>query len=80
MRNSPFEVIARINAAQCLLQVGLPGVAILQFQQALQSIHSASASHIQARMWEAHAGEEGDEIPHGPEIVISQLLARAIES
>jgi tetratricopeptide (TPR) repeat protein len=80
MRNSPFEVIARINAAQCLLQEGLPGVAILQLEQALQSIHSTSAPPIQARMWEAHASEEGDEIPHGPEIVISQLLARAIES
>jgi tetratricopeptide (TPR) repeat protein len=79
MRNSPFEVIARINAAQCLLQVGLPGVAILQLQQALQSIHSTSASPIQAHMWEARPREE-NEILQATEVVISQLLARATES
>jgi tetratricopeptide (TPR) repeat protein len=79
MENNLFEVIARIHAAQCLIQEGLPGVAILQLQQALQSTQSSAALPIQARIWAARPREDG-EMLQAPEAEIAQLLARASES
>jgi putative peptidoglycan lipid II flippase len=79
MQNNLFEVIARFHAAQCLIQEGLPGVAILQLQQALQSTYSTAASPIHGRIWVARPREEGEALA-APEAEISQLLARASES
>ncbi|HEX6482664.1 MAG TPA: hypothetical protein VF043_27795 [Ktedonobacteraceae bacterium] len=79
MQNNLFEVIARIHAAQCLIQEGLPGAAMLQLQQALQSVRSSAASPVHARIWTACPREEG-EMLQAPEAEIAQLLARANES
>lgn len=79
MPNNLFEVIARIHAARCLIQEGLPGVAILQLQQALQSAQSNAASQIHTRVWAARPREDG-EMLQAPEAEIAQLLARATES
>ena len=79
MQYAPFEVVARIHAAQCLLAEGLPSVAVLQLEQALQSLHSASALPLHARIWQARPLAEG-ETAESPDVVISQLLARATES
>jgi len=79
MQNNLFEVIARIHAAQCLIQEGLPGVAILQLQQAQQSTQSSAASPIHARVWAACRREDG-EMLQTPGAEIAQLLARATES
>lgn len=79
MQYAPFEVVARIHAAQCLLAEGLPGVAVLQLEQALHSLHSASALPLYTRIWQARPLVEGD-TTEAPDVVISQLLARATES
>ncbi len=79
MQYSPFEVIARVRAAQCLLSEGLPGVAILQLEQAQQRLHDFTASPLHAHVWQVRPLTEG-EIVEEPEVVISQLFVRATES
>jgi len=42
MRDSAFEVMARVSSAQCLLSQGKPEAAIQQLEQALQSVRRGS--------------------------------------
>src|SRR5579884_3650993 len=79
MQCRPFELVARVRAAQCLIMEGLPGVAILQLEQAQQCLHSFTESPSLVRVWQARPLIE-DEIAEPPDIVISQLLSKATQS
>jgi putative peptidoglycan lipid II flippase len=79
MQYGSFELVARVRAAQCLIMEGLPGVAILQLEQAQKCLDSFSASPSLARVWQARPLME-DEIAEPPDTLISQLLSTAMQS
>ncbi len=76
MRDSSYEVMARVSSAHCLLAQGKPEAAIQQLDQALQSARGGSKSAIDPAVWAARPREEGEE-HQAPEVEISLLLARA---
>jgi len=76
MRDSAFEVMARVSSAQCLLSQGKPEAAIQQLEQALQSVRRGPKGSIDPAVWAARPREEGEE-HQAPEVEISLSLARA---
>ncbi len=76
MRDSSYEVMARVSSAHCLLAQGKPEAAIQQLEQALQSVRSGSKGLIDPAVWAARPREEGEE-HQAPEVEISLLLAKA---
>ncbi|MFL5705282.1 MAG: tetratricopeptide repeat protein, partial [Ktedonobacteraceae bacterium] len=75
-RDSAFDVIARVSAAQCFLTQGKPDDAIQQLEQALQNVRRSSTGSIDPSTWAARPREEGEE-HQAPEVEISMLLAKA---
>jgi tetratricopeptide (TPR) repeat protein len=76
IRDSSYEVMARVSSAHCLLAQGKPEAAIQQLDQALQSVRSGQRSAIDPADWAARPREEG-EVHQAPEVEISLLLAKA---
>jgi tetratricopeptide (TPR) repeat protein len=76
IRDSSYEVIARLSSAYCLLVQGKPEAAIQQLEQALQLVRSGERSSIDPAEWAARPREEGEE-HQAPEVEISLLLAKA---
>ena len=76
MRDTSYEVMARVSSAYCLLAQGKPEAAIQQLEQALQSARSGSKGSIDPAVWAARPREEGEE-HQAPEVEISLLLAKA---
>ena len=76
MRDTSYEVMARVSSAHCLLAQGKPEAAIQQLEQALQSARSGSKGPIDPAVWAARPREEGEE-HQAPEVEISLLLAKA---
>src|SRR5258706_10632868 len=76
MRDTSYEVMARVSSAYCLLAQGKPEAAIQQLEQALQSARSGSKGSIDPAIWAARPREEGEE-HQAPEVEISLLLAKA---
>ncbi len=76
IRDSSYEVMARVSSAHCLLAQGKPEAAIQQLEQALQSVRSGQRSVIDPADWAARPREEGEE-HQAPEVEISLLLAKA---
>jgi tetratricopeptide (TPR) repeat protein len=76
IRDSSYEVMARVSSAYCLLAQGKPEAAIQQLEQALNSIHSDPRAAIDPAVWAARPREEGEE-HQAPEVEISLLLAKA---
>jgi len=76
IRDSSYEVMARLSSAHCLLAQGKPEAAIQQLEQALQLVRSGERSSIDPADWAARPREEGEE-HQAPEVEISLLLARA---
>src|SRR6266852_4698031 len=76
MRDTSYEVMARVSSAYCLLAQGKPEAAIQQLEQALQSARSGSKGAIDPAVWAARPREEGEE-HQAPEVEISLLLAKA---
>jgi tetratricopeptide (TPR) repeat protein len=76
MRDTSYEVMARVSSAYCLLAQGKPEAAIQQLEQALQSARSGSKGPIDPAVWAARPREEGEE-HQAPEVEISLLLAKA---
>ena len=78
IRDSSYEVMARVSSAHCLLTQGKPEAAIQQLEQALQSVRGGQrgAGAIDPADWAARPREEGEE-HQAPEVEISLLLAKA---
>jgi tetratricopeptide (TPR) repeat protein len=76
IRDSSYEVMARVSSAYCLLAQGKPEAAIQQLEQALQRVRSAQRGTIDPAEWAARPREEGEE-HQAPEVEISLLLAKA---
>src|SRR5205807_4828294 len=76
MRDSSYEVMARVSSAHCLLAQGKPEAAIQQLDQALQLVRSGQRGAIDPAEWAARPREEGEE-HQAPEVEISLLLAKA---
>ncbi len=76
IRDSSYEVMARVSSALCLLAQGKPEAAIQQLEQALQSVRSGQRGTIDPAEWAARPREEGEE-HQAPEVEISLLLAKA---
>ncbi len=76
IRDSSYEVMARVSSAHCLLAQGKPEAAIQQLEQALQSARSGSRGAIDPAVWAARPREESEE-HQAPEVEISLLLAKA---
>ncbi len=78
IRDSSYEVMARVSSAHCLLAQGKPEAAIQQLEQALQSVRGdqRGAGAIDPADWAARPREEGEE-HQAPEVEISLLLAKA---
>ena len=76
IRDSSYEVMARVSSAHCLLAQGKPEAAIQQLEQALHSIHSDPRAAIDPAVWAARPREDGEE-HQAPEVEISLLLAKA---
>jgi tetratricopeptide (TPR) repeat protein len=76
IRDSSYEVMARVSSAHCLLAQGKPEAAIQQLEQALQSVRSGQRGAIDPADWAARPREEGEE-HQAPEVEISLLLAKA---
>jgi tetratricopeptide (TPR) repeat protein len=76
IRDSSYEVMARVSSAHCLLVQGKPEAAIQQLDQALQSVRSGQRGAIDPADWAARPREEGEE-HQAPEVEISLLLAKA---
>ncbi len=76
MRDSSYEVMARVSSAHCLLAQGKPEAAIQQLENALQVVRSGSKGMVDPAVWAARPREEGDE-HQAPEVEISLLLAKA---
>ena len=76
IRDSSYEVMARVSSAHCLLAQGKPEAAIQQLEQALHSVRSGPRAAIDPAVWAARPREEGEE-HQAPEVEISLLLARA---
>ncbi len=76
IRDSSYEVMARVSSAQCLLAQGKPEAAIQQLEHALQSVRSGPRGAIDPAVWAARPREEGEE-HQAPEVEISLLLAKA---
>ncbi len=75
MRDSSYEVMARVSSARCLMKQGKPEAAINQLEQALQTVRKNSAL-IDPSVWAARPREEGEE-HQAPEVEISRHLADA---
>jgi tetratricopeptide (TPR) repeat protein len=76
IRDSSYEVMARLSSAHCLLAQGKPEAAIQQLELALQLVRSGERSSIDPAEWAARPREEGEE-HQAPEVEISLLLAKA---
>ncbi len=76
IRDSSYEVMARVSSAHCLLVQGKPEAAIQQLEHALQSVRNGQRGAIDPADWAARPREEGEE-HQAPEVEISMLLARA---
>jgi tetratricopeptide (TPR) repeat protein len=76
IRDSSYEVMARLSSAHCLLAQGKPEAAIQQLEQALQLARSGQLGSIDPTDWAARPREEGEE-HQAPEVEISLLLAKA---
>ena len=76
IRDSSYEVMARLSSAHCLLAQGKPEAAIQQLEQALQIVRSDQRGSIDPAEWAARPREEGEE-HQAPEVEISLLLAKA---
>jgi tetratricopeptide (TPR) repeat protein len=76
MRDSSYEVLARMSAAQCLLAQGKPEAAIQQLEQALHSVRTHARGSLDPTVWAARPREDGEE-HHAPEVEISLVLAKA---
>jgi tetratricopeptide (TPR) repeat protein len=76
IRDSSYEVMARLSSAHCLLAQGKPEAAIQQLEQALQLVRSGQRGSIDPAEWAARPREEGEE-HQAPEVEISLLLAKA---
>jgi tetratricopeptide (TPR) repeat protein len=76
IRDSSYEVMARVSSAFCLLAQGKPEAAIQQLEQALQSVRSGQRGTIDPAEWAARPREDGEE-HQAPEVEISLLLAKA---
>ena len=76
IRDSSYEVMARLSSAHCLLAQGKPEAAIQQLEQALQLVRSDQRGSIDPVEWAARPREEGEE-HQAPEVEISLLLAKA---
>ena len=76
IRDSSYEVMARLSSAHCLLAQGKPEAAIQQLEQALQIVRSGQRGSIDPAEWAARPREEGEE-HQAPEVEISLLLAKA---
>ena len=76
IRDSSYEVMARVSSAHCLLAQGKPEAAIQQLEHALQSIRNGQRGAIDPADWAARPREEGEE-HQAPEVEISMLLAKA---
>jgi tetratricopeptide (TPR) repeat protein len=76
IRDSSYEVMARVSSAHCLLAQGKPEAAIQQLEQALQSVRSHQHGVIDPADWAARPREDGEE-HQAPEVEISLLLAKA---
>jgi tetratricopeptide (TPR) repeat protein len=76
IRDSSYEVMARVSSAHCLLAQGKPEAAIQQLEHALQSVRSGQRGAIDPADWAARPREEGEE-HQAPEVEISLLLAKA---
>jgi tetratricopeptide (TPR) repeat protein len=75
IRDSSYEVMARVSSAHCLLAQGKPEAAIQQLDQALQCVRSGQRGVIDPADWAARPREEGEE-HQAPEVEISLLLAK----
>jgi tetratricopeptide (TPR) repeat protein len=76
IRDSSYEVMARVSSAHCLIVQGKPEAAIQQLEQALHSVQSDPRAAIDPAVWAARPREEGEE-HQAPEVEISLLLAKA---
>jgi tetratricopeptide (TPR) repeat protein len=76
MRDSSYQVMARLSSAHCLLAQGKPEAAIQQLEQALQLVRGGQRGSIDPAEWAARPREEGEE-HQAPEVEISLLLAKA---
>jgi tetratricopeptide (TPR) repeat protein len=76
IRDSSYEVMARVSSAYCLLAQGKPEAAIQQLEQALHTVRSGQGGAIDPAEWAARPREEGEE-HQAPEVEISLLLAKA---
>ena len=61
IRDSSYEVMARVSSAHCLLAQGKPEAAIQQLEQALQTVRSGQGGTIDPAEWAARPREEGEE-------------------
>jgi tetratricopeptide (TPR) repeat protein len=76
IRDSSYEVMARLSSAHCLLAQGKPEAAIQHLEQALQLVRDSQRSSIDPAEWAARPREEGEE-HQAPEVEVSLLLAKA---
>ena len=76
IRDSSYEVMARLSSAHCLLAQGKPEAAIQQLEQALQLVRDGQRGSIDPAEWAARPREDGEE-HQAPEVEISLLLANA---
>ncbi len=76
IRDSSYEVMARVSSAHCLIVQGKPEAAIQQLEQALHSVQSDPRAAIDPAVWAARPREEGEE-HQAPEVEVSLLLAKA---
>ncbi len=76
IRDSSYEVLARLSSAHCLLAQGKPEAAIQQLEQALELVRSGQRGSIDPADWAARPREDGEE-HQAPEVEISLLLAKA---
>jgi tetratricopeptide (TPR) repeat protein len=76
IRDSSYEVMARLSSAQCLLAQGKPEAAIQQLEQALLIVRSDQRGSIDPTEWAARPREDGEE-HQAPEVEISLLLAKS---
>ncbi|HYA99578.1 MAG TPA: tetratricopeptide repeat protein [Ktedonobacteraceae bacterium] len=76
IRDSSYEVMARLSSAQCLLAQGKPEAAIQHLEQALQLVRGGQRGSIDPTEWAARPREDGEE-HQAPEVEISLLLAKA---